>query len=69
MKGQTAINHEGKSYQVSDEKPRNGDLVLTDGYGVWTFRNDAPAGSNACYAPMPYWANANACKKLVLISN
>ena len=35
MKGQTAINHEGKNYQVSDEKPQNGDLVLTEKYGVW----------------------------------
>jgi len=59
--------HEGKSYKVSDEEPQNGDLVLTNKYGIWEFRNYAPNNSNACYAPMPYWANKNTCKKLISI--
>jgi len=59
----TIIQHEGKSYEVSDEKPDFGDLVTTEEYGVWEFR-DYGRGS----APMPYWANKNTCKKLILIN-
>jgi hypothetical protein len=57
--------HEGKPYEVSLDSPQNGDLVLTDGYGVWEFRNNAPEGSKTCYAPLPYWANKDSCRKLV----
>jgi len=55
------ILHKGKSYITSDETPKNGDLVLTDNYGVWEFRDDTGKGS----APMPFWANKNTCKKLI----
>jgi len=62
-----SIIHEGKSYIVSNEEPENGDLVLTNNYGVWEFRNNAPHSvrHKVCYAPMPYWANKNTCKKLI----
>ena len=59
------VTHEGKNYKTSNEEPQNGDLVLTDNWGVWKFRNDAPKGSNVCYAPIPYWANKDTCKKLI----
>jgi len=63
----TTIQHEGKSYKVSADEPQNGDLVLTNNYGVWKFRNDAPHSvrNRVCYAPLPYWANKNTCKKLI----
>jgi len=47
-------------YIVSDEEPKNGDMVLTDDYGVWEFKDE---GSGS--APLPYWANKNTCKKIV----
>lgn len=56
------IKHEGKDYRISDEEPKNGDLVTTEKYGVWEFRDEG-AGS----APLPYWANKKTCKKLILI--
>lgn len=59
------VLHNGKTYTTTDEEPKNGDLVLTNDYGVWTFRNDAPTNSKVCYAPMPYWANKKSCRKLV----
>jgi len=51
------ITHEGNQYIISKDKPQNGDLVITDNYGVWTFQQ-APC-------PLPYWGNPNACKKLI----
>lgn len=57
------IDHEGKQYKISDETPQNGDLVLTNGYGVWIFKDETGFGS----APMPYWANRKTCKKLTSI--
>ncbi len=54
--------YEGNKYLISDEIPQNGDLVLTEKYGVWEFWDNG-GGS----APMPYWANKNACKKLILM--
>ena len=64
------IQHEGKNYTVSTEQPANYDLVLTDNYGIWTFRNDAPHSvrDKVCYAPIPYWANRHTCKKLILLN-
>ena len=56
--------YEGKKYLISDETPQNGDFVLTENYGVWIFQDLTGTGS----APMPYWANKNACKKLILIN-
>lgn len=62
-----SIIHQGKPYIVSTETPENGDLVLTNNYGVWEFRNDAPWSmkDKVCYAPLPYWANKNTCQKLI----
>lgn len=54
------ITYKNKTYITSDETPKNGDLVLTDNYGVWEFA-DFGGGS----APLPYWANKNTCKKLI----
>lgn len=51
--------HEDKKYLISDEKPQDGDLVLTEKYGVWEYK-EAPC-------PMPYWGNPNVCKKLIPI--
>lgn len=62
------LSHEGKDYIVTNEEPQNGDLVLTDLYGVWVFRNDAPPNSKVCYAPMPYWANKKSCRKIVSVT-
>lgn len=58
------IEYEGKKYLISDEEPKNYDLVLTDNYGVWVFKDETGQGS----APMPYWANKKACKKLIEIT-
>jgi len=55
--------YSGKKYLISDEEPKNGDFVLTENYGVWIFQDLTGEGT----APMPYWANKNACKKLILI--
>lgn len=62
MSNQT-VTHKEKKYQVSNEEPVNGDLVLTDNYGVWEFKDEG-WGS----APLPYWANKNTCKKMILIN-
>lgn len=56
------IIHEEQKYIVSNEIPINGDLVLTEKYGVWEFKDETGHGS----VPLPYWANINACKKLIL---
>lgn len=61
----TVIEHKGKKYKVVDDKPQNYDLVLTDNYGVWVFKDENGSGS----APLPYWANNKACKKLVEIKD
>lgn len=42
--------YNGKTYLISDETPVNGDLVLTDNYGVWEFKDETGFSS----APMPY---------------
>ena len=59
------ITHNELIYLVVDDTPTNGDLVLTDNYGVWTFRDETGKGS----APIPYWANKNACKKIIPFNN
>ena len=51
-----------KQYKISEDIPKNGDLVLTENHGIWEFRDETGYGS----APMPYWANKNTCKKLIL---
>jgi hypothetical protein len=56
------VRHEGVEYAISDQSPKNGDLVITEKYGVWTFKDETGTGS----APMPYWANKNTCKVLVV---
>ena len=48
-------------YVINDDEPQNGDMVMTEKYGVWEFRDETGYGS----APMPYWANRNACKKII----
>ena len=55
----TEVTYKGKVYTVTDEQPKTNDKVLTDNYGVWTFKQ-APC-------PMPYWGNPNACKKIIAI--
>lgn len=50
-------------YTLTDEKPNNHDKVLTDDYGVWEFFNESD-----CTAPLPYWANHHACKKIVAVN-
>jgi hypothetical protein len=51
------IKHEDKQYLVSNEKPKTGDLVITEKYGIWLFHEGT--------APIPYWCNPNTCKKLI----
>ncbi len=57
------ITHENKTFKVVDETPKNGDLVITEKYGVWEFKDEG-GGS----APIPYWANKNTCKKIIEIN-
>jgi len=52
-------------YIVSDDLPQNGDMVMTENYGVWEFRDETGCGS----APLPYWANNKTCKKIVATSD
>ena len=52
------ILHEDVRYITTDDEPKSGDLVLTDKYGVWTYR-PAPC-------PMPYWGNPAACRVMKL---
>lgn len=54
------ILHEGKLYKVVDDDPKNGDLVLTNNYGVWEFREKPDF--------IPYWCNAKTCKKMMLVN-
>jgi hypothetical protein len=56
----TEVTYKEKVYTVTDEQPKTNDKVLTDNYGVWTFHEGGTA-------PMPYWANPNACKKIIAI--
>jgi hypothetical protein len=51
--------HNNKVYLLSTKAPNTGDLVLTDNYGVWTFHEGT--------APIPYWCNPNACKKVIRV--
>jgi hypothetical protein len=53
------ITHEGKQYRVVDDPPKDRDLVLTNNYGVWEFREKPDF--------LPYWCNPHTCKKMVLI--
>ena len=48
-------------YLLSDETPKSGDIVLTDNYGVWEFK-EIPT-------PMGYWGNLNNCKKIIKTTN
>jgi len=54
------VTYNGDNYLVTTEPPKDGDQVLTDNYGVWEFKQ-APC-------PIPYWGNANACKKIISIN-
>lgn len=58
------VQYKDNNYTVTNEIPKNGDLVITDNYGVWIFMDETGHGS----APLPYWANKNACMKLTLKS-
>ena len=60
METGSTVVHEGTKYTVTDEDPKNFDLVITEKYGVWTFKDEGNGS-----APLPYWANKNTCKKLV----
>jgi len=53
------IEYRTNTYTTTNDTPNAGDLVMTNEYGVWKFRQ-APC-------PMPYWGNANACKKIVAV--
>lgn len=55
------IVYKGIIYEISDEKPVNDDMVLTEKYGVWIFKEKP--------SMLPFWCNANACKKLIPISH
>ena len=52
--------YKGDEYLLTDETPKTGDLVLTDGYGVWVFHTGT--------APIPFWCNPNSCKKILSIN-
>jgi hypothetical protein len=55
----------GNQYIVRDDmEPENGDMVLTEKYGIWEFKDEG-RGS----APMPYWANKKTCKKLIPVNS
>lgn len=51
------VKHNGHTYTLSAEKPKTGDKVLTDNYGVWTFHEGS--------APVPFWCNEKTCMKIV----
>lgn len=44
-------------YLLSNETPKSGNIVLTDNYGVWEFR-EVPCTKE-------YWGNPNTCKKIL----
>jgi hypothetical protein len=48
-------------YRLSDDIPKDGDMVLTENYGIWEYKK-APC-------PIPYWGNPNNCKKMVHIED
>ena len=47
-------------FMVTDEEAKNGDMVVTDKYGVWEFKDEGSGN-----APIPYWANKYTCKKIL----
>ena len=51
------VKEKEEYYLLSDEIPKSGDIVLTDNYGVWKFK-EIPC-------PFPYWGNKNTCKKII----
>lgn len=53
------IVYYGVTYIISDEPPKNDDLVLTNEYGIWTFKEQT--------SMLPFWCNPNNCKKLIPI--
>lgn len=55
------VKYKNHLYFISEEKPKNGNMVLTENYGVWEFWDDTGKGS----APLPYWANNKTCKKII----
>jgi hypothetical protein len=55
------LKYNGHAYVLTDDEPQNGDWVLTEKYGVWEFRDETGYAT----APMPYWANKHACKKII----
>jgi len=51
------------TFTTTDEDPQNGDHVITEEYGIWVFKDEG-GGT----APLPFWANKNACKKITAIN-
>lgn len=47
-----------KTYLLSDDEVKDGDLVFTEKYGIWAYKK-APC-------PIPYWGNKNNCKKIII---
>lgn len=54
------ITHEGVTYEISNEPPINDDMVLTNNYGIWRYK-DHPS-------MLPFWCNDKTCKKLIPIN-
>lgn len=50
------LMYEDKKYEISNEAPVDGDMVLTENYGIWEFSSRP--------APISHWCNPNACNKL-----
>lgn len=57
----TEIVHEGTRYQVVDDMPKDNDLVLTEKYGIWEYKETPHM--------LPYWCNYRTCKKLKSIGS
>lgn len=57
----TELTHKGIRYKVVDDEPKDDDLVITEHYGVWEFKETPHM--------LPYWCNRYTCKKLIPISN
>jgi len=55
------IEYKGDKYLISNDPPKNDDLVLTDHYEIWIFKEKS--------SMLPFWCNAKACKKLILIQS
>ena len=47
-------------YVTSKREPKNGDKVIASDGCVWEYRDETGFSS----APLPYWANKNACRKI-----